>query len=161
MESAPRRDTSLVLICCGWPFVCLFHPTLATSSSYYKQTGRGRHCGVKKKEKGKRKHCSKQKRSLLLNQIESKGSSERTDLNANECSSRCASVSLTVLNNVCQARYIISTDRHTDKQFRCCQTKAVNLVKSTFFLRVMIIDTAGFQGPERSRGSLTFTFQLR
>lgn len=60
--------------------------------------------------------------------------------------------SLTVLNDVCQARYIILADRHNDKPFHCCQTKDINLClkkkNSAGKKRAMIIDTAEFHGNE-------------
>lgn len=37
------------------------------------------------------------------------------------------SLSLTAMNDVYQARYIILTDRHIDKPFHRCQTKDINL----------------------------------
>lgn len=43
------------------------------------------------------------------------------------------SLSLTVLNDVWQARYIILADRHIDKPFHCCQTKDINLGKKKFW----------------------------
>lgn len=78
-------------------------------------------------------------------------SSESTDLNANDRTGSCTelTLSLTALNDVCQARYIILTERHIDKPFRHCQTKDINLERgkksdSGGKWRAMIIDTAGF-----------------
>lgn len=85
MESALQRDTSLVLICSGWPHCLRFSADSYHLFFFTLLTNRWR--SASEWNKTETLKCS-----LLLILTESKESSERSDLNANDQTSSSCSV---------------------------------------------------------------------